>query len=251
LYAVIGGTQTVSLSVLEHLRTVTVDTPYGPPSGAITIGAIAGRQFAFLPRHGNPHMLAPHRINYRANVWAMRHLGARGIVAICTTGGIRAAFGPGSIVCPDQIVDYTWGREHTFSDGSSGEPVHHAEFTHPFDPALRNELLAASLAADVEVADGACYGCVNGPRLETAAEIRVLARDGCDLVGQTMMPEAGLAREAGLEYAALCPVVNHAAGVGLSEGGIERSTLKATREATMVRVMQVLLAFAEGARARA
>jgi 5'-methylthioinosine phosphorylase len=250
LYAVIGGTQTISLSVLEHLRSMTVETPYGPPSGAITIGAIAGREFAFLPRHGNPYMLAPHRINYRANVWAMRELGVRGIVAICTTGGIGAAFGPGSIVCPDQIVDYTWGREHTFCDGREGKPVEHVEFTHPFDAALRRDLLAASLAAGVEVADGACYGCVNGPRLETAAEIRVLARDGCDLVGQTMMPEAGLAREAGLEYAALCPVVNHAAGVGLSERGIERSTLKATREATMVRVMQVLLAFAEGGRFR-
>lgn len=244
MYAVIGGTQTVSLSVLRHVRTTQIDTPYGAPSGQVTLGEIDGRPFAFLPRHGNPHLLAPHRINYRANVWALRELGARSVIAICTTGGVDEAFGPGTIVCPDQIVDYTTGREHTYSDGLDGQPVEHVEFTLPFADGLRRRLLAAAGACDVTVVDGGCYGCVNGPRLETAAEIRMLARDGCSLVGQTMMPEAGLAREAGLEYAALCPVVNHAAGVGSSRQGIERSVLRATREATMEHVMQVLLAFA-------
>jgi 5'-methylthioadenosine phosphorylase len=244
MYAVIGGTQTVSLSVLRHVRTAQIDTPYGAPSGQVTLGEIDGRPFAFLPRHGNPHLLAPHRINYRANVWALRELGARSVIAICTTGGIDEAFGPGTIVCPDQIVDYTTGREHTYSDGLDGRPVEHVEFTLPFGDGLRRRLLAAAGDCGVTVVDGGCYGCVNGPRLETAAEIRMLARDGCSLVGQTMMPEAGLAREAGLEYAALCPVVNHAAGVGSSRQGIERSVLRATREATMERVMQVLLAFA-------
>jgi 5'-methylthioadenosine phosphorylase len=244
MYAVIGGTQTVSLSVLRHVRTAQIDTPYGAPSGQVTLGEIDGRPFAFLPRHGNPHLLAPHRINYRANVWALRELGARSVIAICTTGGIDEAFGPGTIVCPDQIVDYTTGREHTYSDGLDGRPVEHVEFTLPFGDGLRRRLLAAAGDCGVTVVDGGCYGCVNGPRLETAAEIRMLARDGCSLVGQTMMPEAGLAREAGLEYAALCPVVNHAAGVGSSRQGIERSVLRATREATMERVMHVLLAFA-------
>ena len=244
MYAVIGGTQTVSLSVLKHVRTEELDTPYGSPSGRVTLGEIDGEPFAFLPRHGNPHLLAPHRINYRANVWALRELGARSVIAICTTGGIDEAFGPGTIVCPDQIVDYTTGREHTYSDGQDGRPVEHVEFTHPFDAGLRGKLLAAAGRSGVAVVDGGCYGCVNGPRLETAAEIRMLARDGCSLVGQTMMPEAGLAREAGLDYAALCPVVNHAAGVGSSRRGIERAVLRATREATMERVMQVLLAFA-------
>jgi 5'-methylthioadenosine phosphorylase len=244
MYAVIGGTQTVSLSVLRHVRTAQIDTPYGAPSGQVTLGEIDGRPFAFLPRHGNPHLLAPHRINYRANVWALRELGARSVIAICTTGGVDEAFGPGTIVCPDQIVDYTTGREHTYSDGLDGRPVEHVEFTLPFGDGLRRRLLAAAGDCGVTVVDGGCYGCVNGPRLETAAEIRMLARDGCSLVGQTMMPEAGLAREAGLEYAALCPVVNHAAGVGSSRQGIERSVLRATREATMERVMQVLLAFA-------
>jgi 5'-methylthioadenosine phosphorylase len=177
-------------------------------------------------------------------VWALRELGARSVIAICTTGGVDEAFGPGTIVCPDQIVDYTTGREHTYSDGLDGRPVEHVEFTLPFGDGLRRRLLAAAGDCGVTVVDGGCYGCVNGPRLETAAEIRMLARDGCSLVGQTMMPEAGLAREAGLEYAALCPVVNHAAGVGSSRQGIERSVLRATREATMERVMQVLLAFA-------
>jgi 5'-methylthioadenosine phosphorylase len=230
--------------VLRHVRTAQIDTPYGAPSGQVTLGEIDGRPFAFLPRHGNPHLLAPHRINYRANVWALRELGARSVIAICTTGGVDEAFGPGTIVCPDQIVDYTTGREHTYSDGLDGRPVEHVEFTLPFGDGLRRRLLAAAGDCGVTVVDGGCYGCVNGPRLETAAEIRMLARDGCSLVGQTMMPEAGLAREAGLEYAALCPVVNHAAGVGSSRQGIERSVLRATREATMERVMQVLLAFA-------
>lgn len=244
MYAVIGGTHTTRMSVLEHERLLQVKTPYGDPSGAITIGTIAGREIAFLPRHGNPHMLPPHKINFRANIWALRSLGVTGIVAIATSGGLADAFGPGTLVCPDQIIDYTHGREHTFSDGLSTEPVVHVDLTLPFTQALRAQLLAAAASAGMTLFDGGCYACFNGPRLETAAEIRKLARDGCDLVGQTMMPEAGLAREAGLNYAAVCPIVNHAAGMGDSKHGIERANLKATREAAMERVMVILQHFA-------
>jgi len=245
MQAIIGGTHTISLSVLERVRTEQLDTPYGQPSGAISIGSIGGREFAFLPRHGNPHMLPPHKINFRANLWALHKLGATGVVAICTSGGLADRFGPGTIVCPDQLIDYTFGREHTYSDGLSDKAVVHVDFTVPFTPSLRSQLLSAALAAKEQVYDGGCYACFNGPRLETAAEIRALARDGCDLVGQTMMPEAGLARELGLEYAALCPIVNHAAGLGDSRNGIVRANLKQTREATMERVMHLLLAFAQ------
>lgn len=247
MYAVIGGTHTTRLPVLEHERLEQVRTPYGEPSGAITIGSIAGNAFAFLPRHGNPHMLPPHKINFRANIWALRSLGLTGIIAIGTSGGLAEAFGPGTIVCPDQIIDYTWGREHTFSDGLSTEPVVHVDLTHPFSAQLRDRLQAAAGSAGVAVFDGGCYACFNGPRLETAAEIRKLARDGCDLVGQTLMPEAGLAREVGLDYAALCPIVNHAAGMGDSKHGIVRANLKATREAAMEQVMLILARFAADA----
>ncbi len=245
MHAIIGGTQTMTLPVLEGIRSEVVETPYGSPSGAIAIGVIGGREFAFLPRHGNPHMLPPHKINYRANLWALRKLGVTSVVAICTSGGLADRFGPGTIVCPDQIIDYTYGREHTLSDGLSEEPVVHVDFTIPFTDALRQSLLRAALVAKVAVYDGGCYACFNGPRLETAAEIRALARDGCDLVGQTMMPEAGLARELDLDYAALCPIVNHAAGLGDSRNGISRAELRATREAAMERVMQLLVRFAQ------
>lgn len=244
MHAIIGGTQTMTLPVLEGVRSEVVETPYGMPSGAVSIGSIGGRDFAFLPRHGNPHMLPPHKINYRANLWALRKLGVTSVVAICTSGGLADRFGPGTIVCPDQIIDYTWGREHTLSDGLTTEPVVHVDFTIPFTGSLRHSLLNAALLAKVSVFDGGCYACFNGPRLETAAEIRALARDGCDLVGQTMMPEAALARELGLDYAALCPIVNHAAGLGDSRNGISRAELRATREAAMERVMQLLVRFA-------
>ncbi len=238
--AVIGGSQLASLALLEGARPETVDTPYGKPSGPITIGTIGERHVAFLPRHGDPHVVPPHRINYRANIWALRELGARHIVAIATSGGMRDGFVPGTLVVPDQIIDYTHGREHTFCDGTVPGPVLHVDFTFPFSAALRARLLAAGARAGARLADGGCYACFDGPRLETAAEIRSFVRDGCDLVGQTLMPEAGLAREAGVEYAALCPIVNPAAGLGASAEGISRAELTATRAAAMEQVTRIL-----------
>lgn len=242
--AVIGGTKITSLPGLTDLRVEQLETPYGPPSGPITIGRLAGNKIAFLPRHGDPHALAPHRINYRANLWALRELGVTQVVSIATVGGIRAEFGAGVLVVPDQIIDYTHGRDDTFHDGTDGEPVHHIDFTHPYSQALRLRLLAAAQAAGEVLFDGGCYGCCNGPRLETAAEVRRLAQDGCDLVGQTGMPEAALARELGLDYAAICPVVNPAAGLGDSKHEISRAELAATREAAVTRIIRILAVFA-------
>ena len=241
--AIIGGTQITSLPGLTGLRSVTMETPYGPPSGSVTIGELAGREVAFLPRHGAPHALAPHKINYRANLWALREVGVSQVISIATCGGLRADFGPGVLVVPDQIIDYTHGRADTYHDGSDGQPVRHADFTQPYTEALRQRLLVAAKAAGQIVADDGCYGCCNGPRLETAAEVRRLARDGCDLVGQTGMPEAALARELALGYAAICPIVNHAAGLGDSKLEIARAELAATREEALGRILKILAFF--------
>jgi 5'-methylthioinosine phosphorylase len=241
--AVIGGTHLTRLAILESPRVEKVTTPFGETSGPISIGSCAGAELAFMPRHGDPHALAPHKINYRANMWALKELGARHVVAIATSGGIRLEYGPGVLVVPDQIIDYTHGRDDTYFDGTSGEPVKHIDFTEPYSHAVRRRILDTAKAAGEEAQDGGCYGCFNGPRLETAAEIRRLARDGCDLVGQTGMPEAALARELGLEYAALCPIVNHAAGLGDSKKAISREQLTRTRVAALERVARILTAF--------
>jgi 5'-methylthioinosine phosphorylase len=166
------------------------------------------------------------------------------VVSIATCGGIRGDFGPGVLVLPDQIIDYTSGREGTYHDGTDGKPVRHVDFTQPYAEGLRQRILAAARLADETVADGGCYGCCNGPRLETAAEVAMLARDGCDLVGQTGMPEAALARELGIGYAAICPIVNHAAGIGDSRFEIGRAELAATRTAALERIARILTVFA-------
>jgi 5'-methylthioadenosine phosphorylase len=242
--AVIGGTNLTRLPNLKSVRVERVTTPFGDTSGPISIGVCAGEELAFLPRHGDPHALAPHKINYRANMWALKKLGVRHVVAIATSGGIRAEFGPAVLVVPDQLIDYSHGREETYFDGTNGEPVKHVDFTEPYAQVVRQRILDAAKTVGEEAHDGGCYGCFNGPRLETAAEIRRLARDGCDLVGQTGMPEAVLARELGLDYAALCPIVNHAAGLGESKHAISREELTRTRLAALERVANILAIFA-------
>lgn len=241
--AVLGGSKLTSLPNLTDIRSETVTTPYGPPSAAISIGTIGGREVAFLPRHGSPHMLAPHKINYRANLWALKELGARRVFSVATSGGIRPDFKAGDFVVPDQIVDYTHGRDDTYFDGSNGKPVHHIDFTLPYDEGVRAAILrAVEKAGETAHADG-CYGCFNGPRLETAAEIRLMARDGCDLVGQTGMPEASLAVELDLPYAALCPIVNPAAGLGDSATAISREEIVRVRDGMFARIEGILEAF--------
>lgn len=220
--AVIGGTGLYRLAGLEDPVAHRPDTPYGEPSGPVRIGLLHGSRVAFLARHGESHSVPPHRINYRANLAALQQLGARRVLALNTVGGIGDRFGPRVLACPDQIIDYTWGRISTLCE-EPGTEVLHVDFGDPYTPALRAQVLEAAHAAGVEMVDGGCYGATQGPRLETRAEIARMRQDGCDLVGMTGMPEAALARELGLEYACIAIVANWAAGCG---GAVAEITLQ-------------------------
>lgn len=210
--AIIGGTGLTSLKGLEIQRREVVHTPYGEPSGPVTHGIFHGREVIFLARHGYGHTIPPHRVNYRANLWALRHLGVERLVAVAAVGGISEQMAPSVLAVPDQIIDYTWGREHTlFADDLTH--VTHIDFTEPYDAELRKLMVEAGRAALVPLVDCGTYGATQGPRLETAAEIRRLRQDGCDMVGMTGMPEAALARELGLAYATCAVVANWAAGL--------------------------------------
>ena len=211
--AVIGGTGVYAFPGLAQPQRHELSTRWGAPSSAIVTGEVAGRRVAFLARHGEGHTIAPHRINYRANIDALRELGARRIVGVNAVGGIRDDMGPRVLAIPAQLIDYTCGRAASFCD-ADGESVLHAEFGEPYAGALRRELLDAARRADIAVVDGGCYGATQGPRLETRAEIARLRRDGCDLVGMTGMPEAALARERDIDYACIAVVANWAAGCG-------------------------------------
>ncbi len=211
--AVIGGTGVYALGELADVETFQPDTAYGVPSGPIRVGVYAGKRVAFLARHGEGHSLPPHKINYRANLAALKTIGAQRVLALNTVGGITEHYGPRVLACPDQLIDYTWGRISTLCE-EPGSDVLHVDFGEPYTTSLRQALLQAAGQANVALVDGGCYGATQGPRLETKAEIARMRCDGCDLVGMTGMPEAGLARELGLEYACLAIVANWAAGAG-------------------------------------
>ncbi len=238
MLAIIGGSGLTELAGLVTTGRQVVRTPYGEPSGPITFGRIGGGEVAFLARHGYGHTLAPHEINYRANLWALREKGVTRVLSICTVGGIAAALGPGTLVVPHQIIDYTWGRKSTYHEGA-GQPVVHVDFTHPYCEATRALVLAAAAEAGVAAVDRGTYAATQGPRLETAAEIDRLERDGADLVGMTGMPEAALARELGLPYAALAVVANAAAGRGASGDAISLARIEAVLGEAMGRVRRV------------
>lgn len=237
--AIIGGTGIDELEGLVVVREHTMATPFGSPSRPVQEGRLGDAPVFFLQRHGGTARIPPHRINYRANLWALHSLGVAGVVAINSVGGISAAMRPGRLLIPDQIIDYTWGREHTFDEGGDRELLH-IDFTEPYDRGLRSELLAAAQDARIEHEPCGVHGITQGPRLETAAEVRRMARDGCDVVGMTGMPEAALARELTIPYASICMVVNAAAGLGdlplaigtmrdilVREAGVVRSLLSA------------------------
>jgi 5'-methylthioadenosine phosphorylase len=215
MLAIIGGSGLTRLSTLAVAHREVVRTPYGMPSSALVFGQISGKDVVFLARHGHGHTIPPHRVNYRANLWALHTRGVDTIVAVASVGGIAAEYAPGDLVLPSQLIDYTTGRETTFFDGGDQKVVH-VDFTVPYTPGVRRRCLAAARAAGIAVHDGGVYGAVSGPRLETAAEIDRLERDGATMVGMTGMPEACLARELGIAYAAVAMVVNHAAGRGES-----------------------------------
>ncbi len=218
----------------------TVSSPYGEPSAAVHEVAVNGARTLTLARHGDEHTIPPHRINYRANIDALRSLGVREIVALNTVGVISNIRDGGQIGVPDQLIDYTWGREHTFHTGHDAG-VAHLDFTEPFAEALRARLLSAAAAAGVDCHDGGVYAATQGPRLETAAEIDRLERDGADYVGMTAMPEAVLAAEVGIDYACLALVVNKAAGRGDKpiHDDVEACTQSARAQA--IRVLEAFL----------
>jgi 5'-methylthioadenosine phosphorylase len=239
MLAIIGGSGLSQLASLEVTQRKVVRTPYGEPSGALTFGKLGSREVIFLARHGYGHTIAPHQVNYRANIWALKEQAVEGIISVASVGGIRRELGPGTLVLPDQIVDYTWGRRSTFFEGP-GNPVTHIDFTQPYSAALRAKIVAAAGACGEALVAGGVYAATQGPRLETIAEIDRLERDGADMVGMTGMPEAALAREAGLEYAAIAVVANHAAGRGESAHGVELDRIEAVLEQTMGRVRRII-----------
>ncbi len=241
MLAIIGGTGLTQLANLEVSRRQAVQTPYGEPSGPLTFGTIRGVPVVFLARHGDGHTIAPHQVNYRANLWALKEHGAGEIVSVVSVGGIRADLGPGKIVVPHQIVDYSWGRMSTFFENEA--PVKHIDFTEPYTMELRNKLLVAAKACGETVVDGAIYAATQGPRLETAAEIDRLERDGAEIVGMTGMPEAALAREIEIGYAAVAVVVNHAAGRGTSARGVALQEIEEVLKDAMGRVRKIIEAF--------
>jgi 5'-methylthioinosine phosphorylase len=209
--AVIGGTGLYELPGMQDLERVRVETPYGPTSDHVSVGTVGTKRVAFLARHGAHHKVAPHRINYRANVWALHHLGARRVVGVNAVGGITKAFGPRVVAVPHQIIDYTHGRATSFCDADGAE-VRHIDFSEPYSASLRRALVDGAGAEGVAVVDHGVYGATQGPRLDTVAEVARMARDGCDLVGMTGMPEAALARELDVDYACVALVANWAAG---------------------------------------
>mgnify|MGYP000864572351 CR=1 FL=1 len=239
MLAIIGGSGLTNLATLEVSHRQALQTPWGEPSAALSFGRMGGRPLVFLARHGDEHGIPPHQVNYRANLWALSQSAPAGIVAVAAVGGIRPDLKPGDLVIPHQIIDYTWGRAATFHEWPESA-VTHIDFTEPYDHALRGRLLAAALAIGVTVSDSAVYAATQGPRLETAAEINRLEGDGADVVGMTGMPEAALARELGIPYAALNVVANHAAGRAVGGQAISIEAIHAVLAASMQQVRAII-----------
>ena len=234
---VIGGSGLTRLRALEIDCQEVVVTPYGDPSAPFTLGRLNGRAVVFLPRHGSGHTIPPHRVNYRANLWALRELGVQRVIGVAAVGGITPPMSPGRLCIPDQVIDYTWGREHTLYNDDLDQ-VTHIDFTRPYCETLRQVLIEAAGAAGVLLQPGGTYGATQGPRLESAAEIDRMQRDGCDLVGMTGMPETSLAKELGLCYASCAVVVNWAAGRG--EGPITMEEIETHLGSGMEQVLRLL-----------
>jgi 5'-methylthioinosine phosphorylase len=239
LIAVIGGTGLYAMmDDFEMVRQEIVNTPYGEASGPLVHGRLHGKSVVFLARHGFTHRLPPHRINYRANIWMLKKAGVDKILAVNAVGGINPNSPPEKIVIPDQIIDYSWGREHTFYAEDLTRVVH-IDFTNPYSESLRKTLITAGKNCSLNLVESGVYGCTQGPRLETAAEIKRLQQDGCDLVGMTGMPEASLAREISIEYASIAVVANW--GAGLCEDEISMDQIESALQNGMESVKSLIL----------
>jgi 5'-methylthioinosine phosphorylase len=214
-----------------------IETPFGAPSDAFEAFDLGSTRLWFLPRHGADHSLAPHRVNYRANLYAYATLNVEAVITVNAVGSLDVNLPGGSLVLPNQLIDYTHGRDNSFHDGVAGD-LRHVEFAEPFSHDWRVRLLHAGEASGIAVRDGGCIAVTQGPRLETAAEVRRLARDGSDLVGMTSMPEAALARELDLPYATLAVVANLAAG--LEEEPITLEAIETTLAGAMRRVRTLI-----------
>lgn len=242
MLAIIGGSGLYSLGDDYHLlQQMSRKTPFGDTSADLLLGRWEDVEVAFLPRHGAGHRVPPHAVNYRANLWALKQAGIDSIIAVNAVGGISAAMAPSTLVLPQQIIDYSSGREHSFFDGRDGE-VRHVDFSQPYSEPVRASLRQAAAKQGLSVEATATYGSTNGPRFETAAEIERMRRDGCDIVGMTGMPEAALARELDIDYACLALVVNWAAGV--DDSNISMEEIMANLDRGIGRIRPLLLAAA-------
>ena len=239
MLGIIGGTGLTDLANLNVHRRFIARTPYGEPSQPLVFGDVNGSEVVFLARHGGGHTIPPHAVNYRANLWALHSVGVRELLSVATVGGIHQQLRPGDIVIPDQIIDYTYGRKNTFYDGIE-QPVKHIDFTNPYTESMRKKCFDAAKSVQQPFVPSGVYACVQGPRLETAAEINRLERDGATIVGMTGMPEAVLARELGVSYAAICPIANYAAGRGDSVNGIKFEDAVVLLGSTMTKVMKII-----------
>jgi 5'-methylthioinosine phosphorylase len=239
MLAIIGGSGLTQLANLEIQHRQVIRTPYGEPSGALTFGQLNGEEVIFLARHGYGHTIAPHDVNYRANIWAFQSRGVKDVMAVAAVGGIHPDLKPGTIVIPDQIIDYTHGRKTTFREGKE-TPVVHMDFTEPYSQPMRELAMRAAKAAGETYIDGGVYAAMQGPRLETRAEIDRLERDGATMVGMTGMPEASLAKEIGLSYATIGVVANYAAGRGSSKDAIHYDEVEIVLGQAMDRVRRIL-----------
>lgn len=239
MLGIIGGTGLTQLTNLEITHRQVIRTPYGEPSAPLVYGNINNHKVVFLARHGHGHTIPPHLVNYRANIWALHSEGVSDVVSVATVGGIHEQLVPGAIVIPNQILDYTHSRKQTYHD-MVDQPVTHIDFTEPYCSKMRALCMQAVTAASEPYVDGGVYATVQGPRLETAAEINRLERDGATMVGMTGMPEAALARELQVSYAAICVVANHAAGRGSSAQGIKYEAIGNVLNDSMHRVRKIL-----------
>lgn len=239
MLAIIGGSGLTHLANLAVSRREVVRTPYGEPSSALVFGQICGQEVVFLARHGHGHTIPPQAVNYRANIWALAQHKVEHVIAVFSVGSIAQNCKPGVIVLPNQLIDYTHGRAHTYFDGHDQQVVH-VDFTHPYTEPLRQRCLAAAKAAQITVIDGGVYAAVSGPRLETAAEINRLERDGASIVGMTGMPEAALARELNLNYVGIAVVANHAAGRGESIDTVSLESINQVLNQAMQQVRTII-----------